>query len=314
MFGLREYRSKKDKEEEWHPGVLHAVLHTMLLGMSRRLAFVLVAALTCVMSGADKKLAIEQMALAQSEDAIRVPADYRFRPGEVVFFSCHVAGYAKRAREDDSAVDLEYQIDVRDAKGLLVIPIETGKVASNITAEDKDWSPKIRHSIALPGLAETGRYQVTIKVKDNFGNQDAQATMPLNVEGTDVAPSDTLIVRNFRFLRTEEDKDPLKTPAYRGGDTVWARFEMTGYKLGEENRFDVEYGLKVLRPGGETTYEQAKAAEEKNQSFYPQRHTPGVLSLTLPKDLKTGQYTIILNVRDNLGNQTFKAEHKFQVE
>ena len=282
--------------------------------MLMRLAIVLLAAVTVVMNAADKKLTIEHMELAQSEDATRVPNDFRFLPGDVVFFSCQVAGYAKRAREDDSVVDMEYQIDVRDAKGLLVIPIENGKVAGNITAEDKDWSPKIRHSLALPGLAETGEYQVSVKVKDNISKTETQAGMPLFVQGTAVAPSDTLTVRNFRFLRTEEDKDPLKTPAYRPGDTVWARFEMTGYKLGEENRFDVEYGLKVLRPGGETTYEQAKAAEEKNQSFYPQRHTPGVLSLTLPKDLKGGQYTIVLSVRDNLGKQTYETSHKFQVE
>ncbi len=290
------------------------LLHTMLLAMSTRFAIVLMAAMTVVMNAADKKLTIEHMELAQSEDATRVPSDFRFLPGDVVFFSCQVAGYAKRAREDDSLVDMEYQIDVRDAKGLLVIPIENGKVAANITAEDKDWSPKIRHSLALPGLAETGEYQVAVKVKDNIGHSEAQAAIPLLVQGTAVAPSDTLTVRNFRFLRTEEDKDPLKTPAYRPGDTVWARFEMTGYKLGEENRFDVEYGLKVLRPGGETTYEQAKAAEEKNQSFYPQRHTPGVLSLTLPKDLKGGQYTIVLSVRDNLGKQTYETSQKFQVE
>ena len=166
----------------------------------------------------------------------------------------------------------------------------------------------------MPGMAETGEYQVTVKVKDNIGHTEAQASMPLLVQGAEVAPSDTLTVRSFRFLRTEEDKEPLKTPAYRPGDTVWARFDMTGYKLGEENRFDVEYGLKVLRPGGEITYEQTKAAGEKNESFYPQRHTPGVLSLTLPKDLKTGKYTVLLIVRDNLGKQTYQSAQQFQIE
>lgn len=290
------------------------LLLTMLLVRRSQFAILLMAAFTAGLNAADKKLTIEHMALAQSEDATRVPSDFRFLPGDIVFFSCQVAGYAKRAREDDSLVDLEFQIDVRDAKGLPLIPVENGKVAERVTAEDKEWSPKIRHTIALPGLAETGQYQITIKVKDNFGNSSAEASIPLLVQGTDVPASDTLIVRNFRFLRTEEDKDPLKTPAYRPGDTVWARFEMTGYKLGEGNSFDVEYGLKVLRPGGDTTYEQAKAAEEKNQSFYPQRHTPGVLSLTLPKDLKAGEYTIVLTVRDNLGKQTYETAQKFQVE
>lgn len=282
--------------------------------MASRLGLVLLAAVTLLVNAADKKLSIEHLDLAQSEDATRVPTDFHFLPGDVVFFSCQVVGYAKRAKEDDSVVDLEYQVEVRDAKGLLVIPVESGKVASTITAEDKDWSPKIRHTIALPGMAETGQYQVTVKVKDNIGHSEAEASLPLFVQGAEVALSDTLTVRNFRFLRTEEDKDRLKTPAYRPGDTVWARFEMTGYKLGQENRFDVEYGLKVLRPGGEITYEQTKAAGEKRESFYPQRHTPGVLSLTLPKDLKRGEYTVLLTVRDNLGNQTYESAQPFQVE
>ncbi len=286
----------------------------MVLAMASRLRIVLLAAVTLLVHAADKKLLIEHLDLAQSEDATRVPGDFRFLPGDVVFFSCQVVGFAKRAKEDDSVVDLDYQVEVRDAKALLVIPVESGKLASTITAEDKDWSPKIRHTIALPGIADTGQYRVTVKVKDNIGHSEAQASIPLFVQGSELAPSDTLTVRNFRFLRTEEDKEPLKTPAYRPGDTVWARFDMTGYQLGEENRFDVEYGLKVLRPGGEITYEQTKAAGEKNESFYPQRHTPGVLSLTLPKDLKSGQYTVLLIVRDNLGKQTYQSAQQFQVE
>lgn len=263
---------------------------------------------------ADKKLSIEHLSVAQSEDGTPVPTDFRFAPGDVIFFSCQIAGYTKRAKEDEHQIDLTYQIEARDPKGVLIIPVENGKVASNLSAEDKDWLPKIRHTIALPPLADAGQYRITIQVKDSFGNSEAEASVPFVIESREVAPGDTLVVRNFRFLRSEEDKEPLQIPAYRAGDTVWARFDMTGYKLGEKNHFDVEYGLKVLRPTGETTYEQPHAAEEKSESFYPQRYTPGVLSLTLPHDLKPGEYTIVLTVRDNVGNQTFETRQKFAVE
>ena len=58
------------------------------------------------------------------------------------------------------------------------------------------------------------------------------------------------MVRNFRFLRTEEDAEPLKIASYRPGDTVWARFDITGYKMGPGNQRDVAYTLTVTRADG----------------------------------------------------------------
>lgn len=278
---------------------------------------ILAAALlvTTLLFAADNKLALEHPVVSESEDGVPVPSDLRFRPGEVVFFSCQVSGYARQDKGDDTVVDLEYTVEARDATGLLLVPIETGKIASTLTSEDKKWLPKIRHSIALPGLLDPGEYRIIVKVKDNLARGAvAEASVALPVEAREVAPSDTLVVRNFRFLRGEEDRDPLPVAAYRPGDTVWARFEMTGYKLGDGNAFDIEYGLKVLRPSGETTYDQPKAAEEKSQSFYPQRYTPGVLSLRLPPDLARGRYTVVLTVRDNLGGQTAESRFPFTVE
>ncbi len=261
----------------------------------------------------DKKLKIEEIALAQSEDGTPFFSGYKMLPGDTVFFSCKVSGFARQGDEPPK-IFLSYQIEARDAKGTLILPVEAGKVAADLSPEDKEWRPKIRHTIALPALADSGPYTVTVKVKDEYGKAEAEGSVSMTVQGRAVAVSETLVVRNFRFLRTEDDKDPLQVAAYRPGDTVWARFDMTGYKLGDKNQFDVEYGLRVLKPNGETTYEQARAADEKNQSFYPQRYTPGILSLNLPKDLKKGQYTVVLTVRDNFGGQTYETREKFDVE
>ena len=122
------------------------------------------------------------------------------------------------------------------------------------------------------------------------------------------------MVRNFRFLRAEEDGKALQVAAYRPGDPVWARFEMTGYKLGEANQFDIAYGLQVLRADGSVAYSEPQAATGKEQTFYPQRYQPGVLNLNLAKDQTPGEYTIVVTVRDNLGNQTYEMREKFSVE
>jgi hypothetical protein len=205
-------------------------------------------------------------------------------------------------------------VEARDSRGVLLQPVQEGKEGGTVTAEDKNWMPKIRESIVIPPLAESGEYKIIVKVKDEMGQSTAEARTVFTVKGPDVVPSDTLVIRNFRFLRGEEDGKALQVVAYRPGDPVWGRFEMIGYKLGDANQFDIEYGLQVLRPDGSVAYSQPQAATAKDQSFYPQRHQPGVLNLNLAKDQKPGEYTIVVTVRDNFGKQTYETREKFSVE
>jgi len=260
---------------------------------------------------APKKLAIVRMAFSQSEDGEVVSSKYQFLGGEVLYFSCQVEGYAKTEKDE---IKLTFQIEAKDATGVLLQAATNGKVDATLSPEDKEWMPKLRGAILIPPLIPPGEYQVLVKVKDELANAAVEAHGSFNVNGREVEPSSTLIVRNFRFLRSEEDTKPLPVAAYRPGDAVWARFDMTGYKLGDGNQFDIEYGLVVLRADGSQAYTEPQAAAQKEQPFYPVRYQPGVLSLNLAKDQKRGEYTIILKVRDNLGGQTYEAREKFSVE
>ncbi len=261
----------------------------------------------------EKSLKVEQMLLSPSEDGPPFPSDSRFVPGEVVFFSCHVSGFARQG-EEPPKMYLSFLIGVKDANGIPIEAPEAGKVSEALSPQDKEWRPKIRHTVTIPPFAASGRYVLTVQVRDELAKTETVGSVSLEVVGKKVEPSATLVARNFRFLRSEEDGAALKIAAYAQGDTVWARFDMTGYKLGEKNEYDVEYGLKVLRPGGDVTFERAQAAQEKNETFYPQRYTPGILSLTIPKDMQKGEYTIVLSIRDNLGKQSYETREKFSVE
>ena len=275
----------------------------------------LATALVCTAAPAEKKLAVVRPLLSQIEDGAPVSSGFEFLPGETIHFSCQVEGYQKL--EDKSEIEtilLTYQVEARDSRGVLVQPVQDGKEGGTVTAEDKNWMPKIRESIVVPPLADSGEYQILVKVKDEIAHATAEAHAAFTVKGRAVAPSDSLVVRNFRFLRTEEDGKALQVAAYRPGDPVWARFEMTGYKLGEGNQFDIEYGLQVLRADGSVAYSEPQAATGKEQTFYPQRYQPGVLNLSLAKDQKPGEYTIVLAVRDNLGKQRYETSEKFTVE
>jgi hypothetical protein len=272
------------------------------------------AALAASGAAADSNLTIVKPTLHEIEDGPPIATGFRYHPGDVVFFSFMVSGYKKSGEEPDIKIDVAYEMNVRDSKGVLLDPPDVASVGTNISNEDKDWLPKVRYQFAIPSLAESGEYKISIKLWDRFSKTEATAEVPFLVEGHNVEPSDVLVIRNFRFLRSEEDKNPLAIAAYRPGDTVWARFDITGYKFGPNNSLDVEYGIAVARSNGSVSYSETNAAQEKTQSFFPQRYTPGIVSLHVPPDLQKGLYTLIVTAKDNLGNQNIETKQKFTVE
>jgi len=266
---------------------------------------------------AEKPLAIVHTVFAQSEDGPPVASDEDFVPGETIHFSCQAEGVRKVDKPNDYGkqnISLKFQIAVRDKSGALLKPVQEGKIETIVTQEDKDWMPKLRETIVVPPLADTGEYMIQVKLSDELAKTTEEKSVTFHVKGRDVAPSDTLTVRNFRFLRNEDDEKPLPVAAYRPGDSVWGRFDMTGYKLGDKNQVDIEYGLTVLREDGSIAYTEPTAADQKVQSFYPQRYQPGVLNLNLAKDQPLGKYTIVLAVRDNIGQQMYETRETFSVE
>jgi hypothetical protein len=283
----------------------------------KSLAPALLLASTCLAIAADKPLAIVNALFATSEDGPPEASDEEFFPGETIHFSCQVEGFRRVDKPKDFGkqdISLKFRIEVRDKNGALLKPVQEGKIETTVTPEDKNWMPKLRETISVPPLADTGEYSVLVKLSDELASANVEKSAVFHIKGRDVAPSASLIVRNFRFLRTEDDEKPLPVAAYRPGDAVWARFDMTGYKLGDKNQVDIEYGLSVLREDGSVAYTEPQAADQKTQTFYPQRYQPGVLNLNLAKDQPLGKYTIVLAVRDNLGKQMYETRETFSVE
>src|SRR5260370_12639757 len=186
-----------------------------------RLALLMLAALAPVAASA-QGLAIQQALLHLSEDGAPPPSDYRYQAGETVYFSFAITGFRKSDDDDETRIKLSYTVEARDPAGILIAPPAAGKVDTLISQEDKHWQPKVRQSIALPPLADSGRYEISVKLHDELASTDATIRVPFFVEGRQVTPSDTLTIRNFRFLRSETDDKPLPVPAYRPAHTVRA--------------------------------------------------------------------------------------------
>jgi hypothetical protein len=280
----------------------------------RLLGLILLGSL--LLPGAEK-LEIEKFALRRFEDGPALPASHEFLPGETIYWSFRVKGFHVTKTENEvgdpeSHMKLTWTVRATDPKDVLIEKERNGKVEARVFDQDKDWTPRAADSFVVPPFAPYGVYHATVTVKDDTA--EASSTLEFKVRGDKIEPSETLIGRNVRFLRSENDTIPLHNPSYEAGDTLWVRFDITGYKFGEKNKYDVEYGLAILRANGETMFTQPVAAKETNESFYPQHYVPGILSLGLNKDLPKGSYLMVITMRDKIGNQAWESREKFQVQ
>jgi hypothetical protein len=260
-------------------------------------------------------LSAERLALHQFEDGPILPPTHVFLPGEPVFFSCRLTGFqAEAAKEDQKAVKLSWKVQVTDPSGVALTREASGTIADVVTTMDKNWFPKFLHSFTVPPFAASGTYHIKVNVKDDVGGTQLETSVDVPVRGHAVEPSATLVGRNLHFLRTEADGPPLDPVVYHPGETLWARFDMTGYKFGEKNRYSVEYGLAVLRESGEQVFAQPAAAADSNEAFYPQRYVPGALSLQLNPDVPAGTYTLLVTMEDKIGGQMAEVRGNFRIE
>lgn len=258
--------------------------------------------------------AIERAAVHQFEDGPVLDASHIFLPGETVYFSCRLTGFQTATSADDQrGVKLSWRLHISDPEGVAVVPDAGGRIQAPVLSQDKDWRPKFIHSFALPPFAPSGTYRIEVKVRDEVGNSEADGELTLAVRGHDVEASATLAALNLHFLRTETDATPLDPAAYRPGETLWARFDINGYKYGPKNRYSVEYGLAILRESGERVFEQPMAAEDSHESFYPQSYVPGSISLNLDPMVPEGVYTLVIMVRDKIGGQSAEARAAFRI-
>jgi len=267
-----------------------------------------------LVQAAPATLAIVKPTLHQFEDGPPVYSDHRFVPGETVWFSFQAENYRVTEQGEERKVLLSYRIDALDSHKVRLAETAAGKVDTTLKPQDKDWMPKIRHSFLIPPHALPGDFRITAAVKDELSGQEASIDVAFSVRGRQVELSDTLAVRNFRFLRNENDAAPMATAVYRPGDTLWAKFDITGFQSSGKNHIRVEYGISILNAGGKVLYSQPDAAVEEQSPFYPMRYVPGAVSLNVQPGTPAAGYGLLVTVRDAVGQQTVESRHSFRIE
>ena len=249
--------------------------------------------------------------VSESDDGPALDRGASFQPGEVVFFSFQVENYKAGST---GRVQLTGHIEAFDPKGTLIAARDEQVIGTSLSEEDKDWKPKLRSQLQIPSIAPPGNYRIHFDITDEQTHQTVSEYATFAVSGKGVDPSAELAIRNFGFYRTRDDETALRTPAYRAGDMLWVRFDVVGYKYGEQNSIDVSYDVAVFASSGRQLFSQEDAAVEKSQAFYPQPWVPGEFNLTLQSNMNPGVYTLVITAHDAIGNQTASLKADFKVE
>ena len=270
----------------------------------------LLALLPAVLSAAPA-LEIVRPIVSQMDGGAPAPAGFEHVAGEIIWMQCRVAGYSKTEKQE---VHLKYSVQAFDPKGVALDEIYQNELKTEVSLQDKEWLPKIATSISIPPLAGPGAYKIVIKVEDVVAKANAELPVTLKVRARDVEPSDTLVVRNFRFFRDEDGNQAAPNGIFKPGDGVFARFDIIGYKFGPKNKIDVSYITTVIAPGGKILWTQPEPAVERSDAFYPQRYVPAAMGINLQKTIRPGEYAIGVQAKDAVGGQTYEARFTFTIE
>ena len=281
----------------------------------------------CDVADAAPSLAVERIALHQFEDGPLLDSSYEFLPGETAYFSCRLSGYQIRTLDDGRQdVKLSWRMEVRDPMGALLEKPAQGRIDAELFPEDTNWLPKFLRSFAVPPFAISGEYRISVRVRDEITGGDpsgeVSGELKFRVKGhaphPSMGPFGELTAYNASFLSGENDTLGTRSAVYHAGSTAWIRMDVSGYKfsdgVGEKNRFSISFGMALETADGKQLFSEADAGTQTDASFYPQRYSTGTLTLNLDQNMPAGAYTLVVTIRDKIGDQSYELRAPFRVE
>lgn len=245
----------------------------------------------------------------KQEEGAPIADTYKYTAGELMYFSFRIGGFTVQKDK----VDLRWQLVAVDPEGHLLMPPLNGAVTEELTDNDKNWLPKVLQTLPLPAQLPPGSYKLKLHVADEFAKTSIDHETGFNVSGRPLPVVPGLSILNLRFFRNPTDRQAMENAVYHAGETLIARFELAGFKLGEKNKFEVDYSLSVLNAAGKVLFTQPQAASESNSPYYPQRLLNGELTLNLNPGVLAAEYTLLVKVKDHVAGLETESGAKFTV-
>ena len=95
---------------------------------------------------------------------------------------------------------------------------------------------------------------------------------------------------------------------------MWAKFVILGFRSGDGNKVDVSYVTSVLGPDGKTLWTQPEPQGVQEDSFYPKPYIQAEMGIEIQARIKPGQYQLMVQAKDAIGNQTCEIKQAFTIE
>ena len=171
---------------------------------------------------------------------------------------------------------------------------------------------KIATEIAIPPLVTSGTYKIVVKVEDVVGQNHGRTVGSLRGPRPEVAPSDTLVVRNLPFLPQRRRHPARRQGGLQGrAAAMWVKFDMTGFKYGPANKIDVSYILSVILGRRQSALDtKPEAAGDQTESFYPKsvRHRRIQRADSAERQARRVRHSV--EVKDAVGKQNYKSSRR----
>jgi len=252
---------------------------------------------------------IVRLELRDSPNGYRIPDDSVFYPGEQVHIAFNLSGYRI---SEDYRMKVRYRIETTSPLGKPFAVTEGGEWDEEIAPQDEGWEPAAKYTATLPPHAGPGIYTIRIEATDELANATTTKELAVQVEGDAVETTEDLSIRKFQFTLTEGGTPLGEEPTVPRGQTLWASFYITGYLMSSDNSYDVSSTMRIIDDKGETMI-AFEPKGEKGSPFFPRVWLPGGCRLDLDDNVRSGRYTILLEVEDKLGGTSFQTEEVFRV-
>lgn len=234
--------------------------------------------------------------------------DSVFAPGDIVNVAFNLKGYSE---SETYRMKVSWKVTTNGPAGLPFAPASDGLFDAELAPEDEEWEPVVRYQAELPYHLPTGAYRIHVEAKDELSGATAESDLDVHVVGPPQVRSDVLSVQNFTFSLTAGGT-PLRQAVFRPGATIFASFDITGYKLGEGNSYELSSHLDLLDAEGGHAY-SFNPQGEKGSSFYPRLSVPAGLRFDLDPTIELGIYTLVLTVADIVGQQSLSSQKTFEI-
>ncbi len=265
--------------------------------------------------GAQGDLRVAHTSYSRYDGGAAMPRPVTFLPGDQVVFRAKIAGFRlAETNFEEYRVSLAYEVSATDSRGITIGKLKTGEIKEPFNKEDQEWLPALQYTFLIPEMAEFGEARIRLHIRDEVSQQSTSFEETVRIDGKRLPDLESVSIIDFGFYRHREDRSPLPAGIYRGGDTLWAKFDVAGFKIGDQNHFHAECDVQVRDAAGKVLFEQLQAISKDARPEYPQRYLPGLFSLDIKPGTAKGEYAIAVIVHDRLANRSRESVFPFNID